>query len=66
VIVGPGPDIVARIFGQKLTDAWGQQVLIDTRPGGGGTIAAETVAKAAPDGYTMLLASAGRVLLHAR
>ena len=58
IIVGPGPDIVARIFGQKLTDAWGQQMLIDTRPGGGGTIAAETVAKAPPDGYTLLLASA--------
>ena len=58
VIVGPGPDIVARIFGQKLTDAWGHQTLIDTRPGGGGTIAAESVAKAPPDGYTLLLASA--------
>ena len=58
IIVGPGPDIVARIFGQKLTDAWGQQMLIDTRPGGGGTIAAETVAKSPPDGYTLLLASA--------
>lgn len=58
VIVGPGPDIVARIYGQKLTDAWGQQTIIETRPGGGGTIAAETVAKAPPDGYTLLLASA--------
>lgn len=58
IIVGPGPDIVARIFGQKFTEAWGQQAIIDTRPGGGGTIAAELVAKAAPDGYTLLLASA--------
>jgi tripartite-type tricarboxylate transporter receptor subunit TctC len=58
VIVGPGPDIVARIFGQKLTDAWGHQTIIETRPGGGGTIAAETVAKSPPDGYTLLLASA--------
>src|SRR5215213_3710702 len=58
IIVGPGPDIVARIFGQKLTDAWGQQTIIDTRPGGGGTIAAEMVAKSPPDGYTLLLASA--------
>ena len=58
IIVGPGPDIVARIFGQKFTDAWGQQVVIDTRPGAGGTIAADLVAKSPPDGYTMLLASA--------
>jgi len=58
IIVGPGPDIVARIFGSKFTEAWGQQAIIDTRPGGGGTIAAEMVAKAAPDGYTLLLASA--------
>ena len=58
IIVGPGPDIVARIFGQKFTEAWGQQAIIDTRPGGGGTIAAELVAKAAPDGCTLLLASA--------
>jgi tripartite-type tricarboxylate transporter receptor subunit TctC len=58
IIVGPGPDIVARIFGQKFTDAWGQQVVVDTRPGAGGAIATDIVAKAAPDGYTMLLASA--------
>jgi len=58
VVVGPGPDIVARLFGQRFTDAWGQQVIVETRPGGGGTIAAETVAKAPPDGYTLLLSSA--------
>ncbi|MGZ5092721.1 MAG: tripartite tricarboxylate transporter substrate binding protein [Burkholderiales bacterium] len=58
VIVGPGPDIVARIFGQRFTESWGHQTLVETRPGGGGTVAAETVAKALPDGYTLLLASA--------
>jgi tripartite-type tricarboxylate transporter receptor subunit TctC len=58
VIVGPGPDIVARIMGQKFTEAWGQQVVIDTRPAAGGAIAADAVAKAAPDGYTLLLSSA--------
>ena len=58
IIVGPGPDIVARVFGQKFTEAWGQQTLIELRPGGGGTIATEIVAKAPADGYTLLLSSA--------
>src|SRR3954462_11966130 len=58
VIVGPGPDIVARIVGQKFTEAWGQQVVIDPRPAAGGVVAAEAVAKAPPDGYTFLLSSA--------
>jgi tripartite-type tricarboxylate transporter receptor subunit TctC len=58
VIVGPGPDIVARIIGQKFTDAWGQQVVIDPRPAAGGVVAAEAVAKSLPDGYTLLLSSA--------
>ena len=58
VIVGPGPDIVARIMGQKFTEAWNQQIVIDPRPAAGGAIAAEAVAKSAPDGYTLLLSSA--------
>jgi tripartite-type tricarboxylate transporter receptor subunit TctC len=57
IIVGPGPDALARVIGQKLTDAWGQPVIIDQRGGGGGTISAEAVARAAPDGYTLLLAT---------
>ena len=57
IIVGPGPDALARVIGQKLTEAWGQPVLIDQRGGGGGTISAEAVAKAPPDGYTLLLAT---------
>ena len=56
-IVGPGPDALARVIGQKLSAAWGQRVIIDQRGGGGGTISAEAVAKAAPDGYTLLLAT---------
>lgn len=54
-IVGPGPDVLARVVGQKLTDAWGQQVVVDQRPGAGGIIAADIVAKSVPDGYTLLL-----------
>ncbi len=54
-IVGPGPDVLARVIGQKLTESWGQQVVVDQRPGAGGIIAADTVAKAAADGYTLLL-----------
>ncbi len=55
ILVGPGPDALARVYGQKFTEAWGEQVVIDQRPGAGGAIAAEIVAKAAPDGYTLLL-----------
>jgi tripartite-type tricarboxylate transporter receptor subunit TctC len=54
-IVGPGPDVLARMIGQKLTDSWGQQVVVDQRPGAGGIIAADTVSKSTPDGYTLLL-----------
>jgi tripartite-type tricarboxylate transporter receptor subunit TctC len=54
-IVGPGPDVLPRLLGQKLTETWGQQVVVDQRPGAGGIIAADTVAKSAPDGYTLLL-----------
>ncbi len=52
---GGGNDTMARMIGQKLTLALKQQVIADNRPGAGGMIAAELVAKAAPDGYTLLL-----------
>jgi len=54
-IVGPGPDSLARLFGQKMSEAWGQPVIVDQRGGGGGTISAEAVAKGTPDGYWLLL-----------
>ena len=51
-----GPmDVIARFYGEKLKQRWGQPVIIDARPGASGTIAADYVAKAAPDGYTVML-----------
>ena len=56
-VIGPAPDVLARLVGQKLTDMWGQQIVVDQRPGAGGIIAADIVAKAQPDGYTWLLST---------
>ena len=60
---GSGNDAIARAIGQRFTDAWGKQVVVDNRPGAGGIISHELVAKSPPDGYTLLLgASAGLVI----
>jgi len=62
-VIGPTPDLLPRLVGQKLSEMWGQQVVIDQRPGAGGIIAADTVAKAQPDGYTWLVSISSLVIL---
>jgi len=54
IITGSSPDFPARIFGKKMTDAWGQQIISESIPTASGKIAAETVARSKPDGYTLL------------
>jgi len=56
---GGSTDILARLIGQKLGEAFGQQVIIDNRPGAGGNIGVELVARAAPDGYTLVMGHIG-------
>ena len=62
---GAGGDMMARAVAQMLTDAWGQNAVVDNRPGGSGMIAAELVAKSAPDGYTLLSGGDNVMLLGA-
>ncbi len=59
---GGGTDIVARQFAQKLSEAWGHQVVVDNRPGAGGIIGADIAAKAAPDGYTLAMVSSSHTV----
>jgi tripartite-type tricarboxylate transporter receptor subunit TctC len=54
---GGGNDTLARLFGQKLSEIWGQQVVVDNRPGAGTIIGTQLASRAAPDGYTLLLSS---------
>jgi tripartite-type tricarboxylate transporter receptor subunit TctC len=56
-VAGGATDVVARLLAQKLTEAWGQSVLVENRAGAGGNIGADVVAKSPPDGYTMLMTS---------
>jgi tripartite-type tricarboxylate transporter receptor subunit TctC len=59
---GGATDSYARVFGQKFSEAWGQQVIVENRPGAGGNIGSAVVAKAAPDGYTLLLNTSGQAI----
>jgi len=66
---GGSPDTIARVVGAKLTERWGVQVVIDPRPGAGGMLATEIVARSTPDGYTLILVSPSHVInpaLHAK
>lgn len=60
-----GPDIVGRLIGSKFTEAWGQQVIVDTRPGATGIIGAEIASKSAPDGHTLVIVTAQATIVSA-
>lgn len=59
---GSGADIVARLVGQKMSEAMGQQIVIDNRGGAGGSIATDLTAKSHPDGYTIMMVTAGHTI----
>ncbi|HWI13689.1 MAG TPA: tripartite tricarboxylate transporter substrate binding protein [Burkholderiales bacterium] len=61
---GGTADILARVVGQKMSETWGQQVVVDNRAGAGGNIAAEIAAKSKPDGYTLFLCTVGTHAIH--
>ncbi|MFO1395982.1 MAG: tripartite tricarboxylate transporter substrate binding protein [Burkholderiales bacterium] len=56
---GDAPDVIARMVAEKLSGALGQQVVVENRPGAGGVVGSDAVAKAAPDGYTLIMGNAG-------
>ena len=59
---GSGNDVIARIVAQKVTEAWGHPLVVENRPGATGSIALEATAKAAPDGYTLVIASTSQIV----
>jgi tripartite-type tricarboxylate transporter receptor subunit TctC len=60
---GGNTDILSRLIGQKLNEAWKQQAIIDNRPGAAGTVGAELVARAPADGYTIIMGSFGNIIV---
>ena len=56
---GDAPDVIARLVAERLSAALGQQVVVENRPGAGGVVGSEIVAKSAPDGYTLIMGNAG-------
>ena len=60
---GGTSDILARLVGQKLTEAWGQQIVVDARAGATGTIGTDLVVRAPADGYTLLLTDLGNLII---
>lgn len=59
---GGSTDILARMLGQKFTDAWGQNVVVENRPGANGVVGAELTARASPDGHTLLMVAIGHAI----
>src|SRR5688572_18490448 len=55
-------DILARLVGAKMSESWGQQVVIDNRPGGGGVAASQALLASNPDGYTLMMVSSGHAI----
>src|SRR5918996_5491379 len=64
VVPGGGSDVTARAIGQKLTEAWGQQAIVDNRPGGNGAVGMSIAANSNPDGYTLVLGTIGPVAVN--
>ena len=62
---GGTTDILARLFGAKMYEAWNQPVIVEAKPGAGGNIGADFVAKSAPDGYTILMGASGPLAINA-
>src|SRR3970040_866154 len=58
---GGGVDIVARVMGPKLTEIWGQPIVVENRPGASGVIGTEVAARSAPDGHTLFLGTLGNL-----
>src|SRR4051812_17683458 len=61
---GGAPDLTARVLGQKLSEEFGQPVVVENRPGSNGNIAMEATAKAAPNGYTLMLCADSQIVIN--